>query len=131
MRSRALNKRIEIRGTEKISDGFGGYTVNDILISNSWAKINSVQAGKSNNLSDFGLIDVNNSIFVTLRKRNDLTYNAETMYFNYRGKKYTIATAPTNVNFDDRLITFIGVAENTKSNIEGVVPETMDITEIT
>ena len=116
MNSRDLNKRIEIRGEQSVSDGYGGYVVQDVLLSNSWAQIKSLSAGKTWNLADLGLIQTNSNVFITVRKRNDLVYNAGTMYFVYRGLKYTIGSQPDNINFDDRFVTFIGSAAQKKGN---------------
>ena len=116
MRVRGFNKRIEIWSTANVSDGFGGSKVTSTLLSNSWANIKTYQAGKGNNLTDFGIVDANNSILITVRKRNDLVYNVETMYVKYRGVSYTISTAPTNINFNDSYITFIGSTNSKKGN---------------
>ena len=117
MNARELNKRIEIRATEIVSDGYGGNTVQDVLISNSWAKIESLRPGRNYNLQDFGLTDIQNSVLITVRKRNDLVYDPQTMYFVYRGKKYTISTAPTNVNFEDAFIVFVGTVGSDRVNV--------------
>lgn len=116
MNSRDLTKRIELFAITSVSDGFGGFTVSSASLGKSWAKIESIQPGRSNNLDEFGITDLNKSIFVTVRKRNDLVYSMETMFFTYRGSKYTISTAPTNVDFNDRWIKFTGAIETTKSN---------------
>ena len=36
MRSRGFNKRIDIYETTTVSDGFGGSTVSDTLVTSSW-----------------------------------------------------------------------------------------------
>ena len=119
MRSRQFNKRIEIWQTASVSDGFGGLTVSDALLSSSWAKITSNQPGKASNVSDFGITDGQRVVMFTLRLRNDLDYNVETQYIKYRGKKYSIVTAPTNIDFDDKYIVFAGIEETVKSNDAG------------
>ncbi len=111
MRSRKLNKRIEIWELTQVSNGFGGYTVTDSLLGSSWCSVKTFQAGRFSNLSEFGIVEGSKSVLFTLRKRNDLVYDLGTMYIKYRDVKYTISTAPTNVDFDDKYITFIGVAE--------------------
>lgn len=116
MRGRSLNKRIELWSITSVSDGFGGYTTSTALLSNSWANVKTFQPGRQNNISEFGLTDPQNTLIFTLRKRNDLVYNVENMYVIYRGVKYTISTSPTNVDFNDSTIVFMGVAESVKSN---------------
>lgn len=130
MRGRSLNKRIELWSVTSVADGFGGFTTSTALLSSSWANVKTFQPGRQNNISKFGLTDPQNTVIFTLRKRNDLDYNVENMYIKYRGVKYTISTSPTNVDFNDSTIIFMGVADSIKSNIETVTPETMEITEI-
>jgi len=119
MRGREFNKRIELWQTAPSSDGFGGSITNpiDVLISNSFAKIRTTTPG--DNLSNFGIIDSQKTILITVRFREDVTYNIETMYIKYRNKKYTINTAPINENFDDAFITFAATEETAKSNTAG------------
>ena len=114
--SRAFNKKIELWGVTSVPDGYGGFTTTSQLVTSSWANIKSIQPGKQNNASQFGLITPENSVLFTVKKRNDLVYNVETMFIKYRGVKYTISTEPTNINFTDSTITFIGVAESNKVN---------------
>ena len=109
MRSRAFNKRIEIWDSIVVSDGFSGNTVNDYLVTSTWAKITTFNPGSRNNLTtDFGILNTQNAIVIVLRKRNDITFNTATQFVKYRGNKYTISTDPTNVNFEDSYIQFIG-----------------------
>ena len=112
MRARAFNKRIEIWGNTRVSDGFGGYTNTQALIATSWAKLETFNVSKrSGNATDFGLIDLNNAINITLRDRKDLTIDPKNNYVKYRGDKYIINTAPVNVNFKDNLIKFVATKE--------------------
>lgn len=117
MRARQLTKRIEIWELTSVFDGVSGYNLTDTLIASSWASVKTFQAGKYSNLSDFGIVDGQNAVQFTLRKRNDLIYNLNTMYIKYRGVKYTISTSPTNIDFNDKQIVFIGVAEVKKTLI--------------
>jgi len=116
VRSRKLTKRIEIWQTTPAKDGFGGNTVTDVLVSKSWADVSTFQAGKyrGGNLSDFGIIEAYRAVLFKVRKRNDLTYDLKSMYIKYRDVKYTIASAPTNVNFNDKEIVFLGISETKK-----------------
>jgi hypothetical protein len=113
MRARAFNKRIEIWGTTSVPNGFGGNLAsNDTLITTSWAKLETFTVSKrGGNATDFGLIDLNNAINITLRKREDLTIDTKNNYIKYRGDKYIINTAAVNVNFKDNLIKFVATKE--------------------
>ena len=119
MRSRAFNKRIEIWETVKASDGFGGNTVTNVLVTSSWAKIDTFKSGNKNNTdTDFGTLSTQSGIIITLRKREDLVYNSVTQFVMYRGNKYIISTNPTNIQFKDNLIQFIGVREQIDQNAD-------------
>jgi len=116
MIGRGFNKKVEIWAVDQVSDGFGGYTVAETKISDSWAKVETLQPGKVNNVKTFGLEDAQNAVLFTMRKRNDITYNEEIHFLKYRGRKFTISTAPANVNFEDRVIVFVGTMEPVKAN---------------
>ena len=113
MRSRGFNKRISIYETTPVSDGFGGNTVTDALLVTTWANIKTFSIN-SRNTTDLGVIDLNNSIIVKTRKRNDLTYNIQTQYIIYRDEKYTIVSYPVNVDFEDNTIQFIATRDSLK-----------------
>jgi len=118
MRARVYNKRVEIWTTTTIPDTFGGYTVTSFLVTSSWAKIDTFKSGNKNNTdTDFGTLSTQNGIIITLRKRNDFEYNSSTHYVVYRDEKYIISTNPTNENFEDSTIQFIGVRQQNE-NIE-------------
>jgi hypothetical protein len=116
-----FNKRVEIWTLVDGPDGFGGTILTPSLLSNSWANLKTSQVGSkgSDNLDSFGIVDQNNLVIFTVRKRNDLDYNVSNMYIMYRGLKYTISTAPTNINFGDNFISFAGLQETDKSNANG------------
>ena len=118
MRSRKLNKRVAIWETNgtSVADGYGGSTLVPALLSSSWANVKTFQPGSRNNAStDFGILDADNAIIVTVRKRKDLVYNLETMYLVYRSERYIINTTPTNIDFEDRYIQFICSKQSIKS----------------
>ena len=85
MRSKRFTKRIDIYEMTTVSNGFGGYDVTPTLLGSSWAEVKTYQPGKYSNLSEFGLVDGQNAVQFTVRKRNDLDYNLETMYVLYSG----------------------------------------------
>jgi hypothetical protein len=73
-------------------------------------------SNRSGNVSDFGVIDSNNAIIVTTRKRNDLTWNIQTMFIIYRNEKYTISSSPVNLEFEDSMIQFVAVKQSEKAD---------------
>ena len=119
MRSRKLSKRIEIWQTSNVSDGFGGNTVAETLITSSWAEI--VTLNDTNRSTDIGITSATNTIKVRLRKRNDITYNNINQYLKYRGFKYIIKNQPFNVGFRDDIIEILAVKEEIK-NVSNISP---------
>tara|TARA_R110002126_G_scaffold606_2_gene3758 strand:+ start:643 stop:1050 length:408 start_codon:yes stop_codon:yes gene_type:complete len=113
MRSRKLSKRIEIWQTSNVSDGFGGNTVAETLITSSWAEI--VTLNDTNRSTDIGITSATNTIKVRLRKRNDITYNSINQYLKYRGFKYIIKNQPFNIGFRDDIIEILAVKEEIKT----------------
>jgi head-tail adaptor len=112
MRSRGFNKRVEIWVTTPVSNGFGGYTNTEVLLNTSWAKIETVKPNRGDLNLDNGILDASNSIIVTLRKREDLTYDMQTQFIKYRGDKYIINSFPANIDFKDNLLKLICTKES-------------------
>ena len=105
MRSRGYNKRVEIYQTTLVPDTFGGNTVSDVLINNSWCNIETLKNSKL--ITDLGLIYTDLNLTITLRNRLDIIIDPKTMYFKYRDEKYVIKSNPTNINFKDDMLKFI------------------------
>jgi len=115
MRARAFNKVIEFWSTINVPDGYGGNTVNNALITKSWAKVETfTPGGRNSQTTDFGITNTQNAVIITTRKREDIDYTSINQYIMYRGNKYVISTTPTNVNFEDSFIKFIATRQNTK-----------------
>ena len=101
-RARKYNKLVEIWQTAPNVTSFGDRYVSDTLLTKTWANIKT-----SNSLSrstEFGITDTNDTIILTLRKRNDLNYNSLNQFFKYRGYKWIIQGTPINVGFEDNEI---------------------------
>ena len=113
MRSRKLSKRIEIWQTSNVSDGFGGNTIAETLITSSWAEV--ITLNNTNRSTDIGITSATNTIKIKLRKRNDLTYNSINQFIKYRGCKYIIQNQPFNVGFKDEVIEILAVKEELKT----------------
>lgn len=114
MRSRKLTKRIEVweTGTTITDDGFGGNTVNDTLLGSSWAEVRTFNAQRK---VDYGLLDSDEPVQFTVRKRNDITYSMKNTYIKYRNVKYMILAEPIEVDFTNKEIQFIGIREARKN----------------
>ena len=113
MRSRKLSKRIEIWQTSNVSDGFGGNTIAETLITSSWAEV--ITLNNTNRSTDIGITSATNTIKIKLRKRKDITYNSINQYIKYRGFKYIIQNQPFNVGFKDEVIEILAVKEELKT----------------
>jgi head-tail adaptor len=112
MRARAFNKRVTFYRTNRVSDGFSGYTNTNSLVTTSWAKIDTFKSGNKNNTdTDFGTLSTDSGIIITLRKREDLNIDSNKHFIIYRNNKYTISTNPTNVDFKDNIIQFIAIRQ--------------------
>ena len=117
MRAKRYNKRIEIWQVTKTPDGYGGETVTDELITKSWCSIKTASTNKSNSTraESLGITDPTNTIFISTRLRNDITYNAINQYIVYNGFKYIIQNEPTSVDFTNTEVEIIATRERTKS----------------
>ena len=112
MRARKYNKKVELWQTTKADDGFGGQYNTDSLITNTWANIKTLD--RANRSTDEGITDAFSSLVLTLRKRNDISYNLPNMYFKYRGLKYIIQQQPINKNYEDNEIEIIVTRQSVK-----------------
>jgi hypothetical protein len=105
MRARGYSRQIEVWQTTSTSDGFGGDGVTTALLGKSWCNIKTPSKGYRTTAE--GITETNNILILTLRKRNDLVYNSENMFFVYNTVKYVISSEPVNVGFEDRDIEII------------------------
>ena len=109
MRARGYSKQIEVWQTTPSDDSFGGDGVTATLLGKSWCSIKT--PNKSYRTTAEGITETNNSFILKLRKRKDLVYNSENMYFVFRTVKYVISSEPINVGFEDRDIEIIITSE--------------------
>ena len=117
MISRKYTKVIEFWQTQEVADTYGGYTISEQIITKSWCNIKTVSSSSktSQTLTDLGINDPYNSIIISLRYRNDITYNAINQFIKYRGEKYVIQNAPTNINLENTEVEIIAVKQSTES----------------
>ena len=119
--ARWFNKRIEIWQSQSTSDGFGGATMQDIKITEAWAKITTTSQNGGQELGEIGISDPTRSIKIMLRKRNDIDYNAVNQFIMYAGQRYEIKTEPTDLNFNHSFIEFWATRTRSK-NISNITP---------
>lgn len=101
MKPRKFKHRIEVWKTVPTADGFGGNVVDDVtpnetLLGSSWCKVTTIAQNK---FVDFGLDEVRKAIKVNVRKRNDLDYEQEGLFFKYKDVRYTV-NGVTEYNID-------------------------------
>ena len=108
MRSRRYTKRIEIYETTNVADGYGGNTVSEALLGESWCELKTIKNPKR--FVDLGINDILNTIVINVKHRNDLTYNGVNQYLKYNGNKYIIKGI-TNLNLKDNDIEIIATKE--------------------
>jgi head-tail adaptor len=110
LRSRRFKKRIEIFELTDVSDGFGGNTVSEAKIGESWANIRTL--GNRTDLTDFGINNTDLAVEIETRKRSDLTYNSINQLIKYKGDTYSIVSFPTDQDFKGSIIKFIAVKQD-------------------
>ena len=101
MKPRKFKHRIDVYKTVPTSDGFGGNLINDdaaneTLLGSSWCKVTTIPTNK---LVDFGLDEASQAIRINVRKRNDLDYEQQGLFFKYKGVRYTV-NGITQYNID-------------------------------
>lgn len=110
--ARKYNKQVEIWQTTPVSDGFSGSHSSEELITKTWAHIRTMNFNYRR--TEEGITQSADKLVFTLRKRNDLTYNALNMYIKYRGYRYDIQETPLNKGFEDSEIEIVGIRESVK-----------------
>ena len=119
--ARWFNKRIEIWQSQSTSDGFGGATMQDIKITDAWAKITTTSQNGGQELGEIGISDPMRSIKIMLRKRNDINYTAVNQFIIYQGQRYEVKTEPTDLDFNHSFIEFWATRVRSK-NVETLKP---------
>ena len=99
MKARKYTKRIGIYTTTLVADGYGGNTVTESYVGESWCMIRTAASSSkyAGRLTDLGITEPVDTIMVTMRHRNDITINPSVYYLVYNGYKYVIQ-AITNVD---------------------------------
>lgn len=128
MRARFYSKVVEFWQTLNVADGYGGYTVTEMLITKAWCNIKTASNNSRyvSRLTELGITDPVNAIIINLRHRIDVDYNAINQFIKYRGVKYIIQTAPTNINFENAEIELIATREATREVTEYVESSVFD-----
>lgn len=87
MIARKYNKAISIWQSTEVSDGFGGYTVEDVLVYSFWAHIETKRAYREN---ENGQNDNFVQTILTVRNRYDVSISIKDNFIKYNGLVYNI-----------------------------------------
>lgn len=119
MRSRGLNKKINIWKRNQVSDGFGGFTMQDEFITNSWAKIETAKT-TARDLNNIGMENMSINLMITVRYREDLQYTGINQFISYKGVSYAFTLAPNEVNLNNTFVKL--VATRLKEHVPNLAP---------
>lgn len=87
MLARAYNRKIEIWVKTPVSDGFGGYLMENIFIKSIYAKL-TTSAG--NKFVNFGIVDFKNPVIFSIRGIKNGIVFTENHFVKYKGKEFFI-----------------------------------------
>lgn len=105
MISRQYTRKIKIFKTTDVSDGFGGYTVEDVLIGAYWAEVKQNSAFKDNAI---GNSQIKNNYTFRIRANINLEMDISNLSIVYRNAKYVV----NDFRYDDELFRFVTISAN-------------------
>lgn len=111
MLARQYDKRIKLYTTETVPDGFGGNTVEEVLIGSFWAEISQnsafrdVQQGKS---------DIKDNWSFKIRSTPKITpNNIDNLFIEYRGVKRVV----NDIRYNDELFRETNIIANGEQGV--------------
>jgi len=108
MLARQYDKRIKIYGIETVPDGFGGNTVNDVLIGSFWAELKQNSAFRDNSI---GKSDIKDNWSFNIRATSKITpENKDNLTIEYRGIKRVV----NDIRYNDELFRELNITANGK-----------------
>jgi SPP1 family predicted phage head-tail adaptor len=105
MISRKYTRIVDFYKTENVSDGFGGNTVNDVLIGEYWAEVKQIS---SFNDTAQGRDVIKNNYSFSIRINEDIEPYLNNLSIIYNGQKFTV----NNVEYTDVLFRFVKITAN-------------------
>ena len=105
MISRQYTRKIKIYKTENVSDGFGGNTVDDVLIGSFWAEVKQNSSFKDNTL---GKSDIKTTYSFKIRANSVLNPDIDNLIIEYRGLRYMV----NDISYADELFREINIIAN-------------------
>tara|TARA_R110000822_G_scaffold76214_3_gene183166 strand:+ start:18 stop:338 length:321 start_codon:yes stop_codon:yes gene_type:complete len=105
MIARKYSRLVDFYKTENVSDGFGGNTVNDILIGSYWAEVKQIS---SSNDTSIGRDVIKNNYSFNIRVNQFLEPHLNNLSIIYNAQKYVV----NNFEYIDPLFRFIKITAN-------------------
>lgn len=105
MLARQYNRKISIYKTVNVPDGYGGNTVNDVLIGSYWAEVKQNSAFKDNSI---GKSDIKNNYSFKIRASLKLDMDINNLSIVYNGVKYVV----NDIRYEDELFRFLNITAN-------------------
>lgn len=105
MLARQYSRKIAIYKTVNVPDGYGGNTVNDVLIGSYWAEVKQNSAFKDNSI---GKSDIKNNYSFKIRASLNLDMDINNLSIVYNGVKYVV----NDIRYEDELFRFLNITAN-------------------
>jgi len=102
MLARQYSRKITIYKTVNVPDGYGGNTVNDVLIGSYWAEVKQNSAFKDNSI---GKADIKNNYSFKIRASLKLDMDINNLSIIYNGLKYVV----NDIRYEDELFRFLNI----------------------
>lgn len=105
MKARKYDKRIQFYTTTTVDDGFGGSTVEDVLIGSFWAEAKQNSAYRDNSI---GMSDIKNNWSFNIRANQSLMDQSDNLFIVYLGEKRAV----NDIRYNDELRREINIIAN-------------------
>jgi len=102
MLARQYSRKIDIYKTATVPDGYGGNTVNDVLIGSYWAEVKQNSAYKDNSI---GMANFKNNYSFKIRASLKLDMDINNLSIIYNGLKYVV----NDIRYEDELFRFLNI----------------------
>jgi SPP1 family predicted phage head-tail adaptor len=105
MIARKYSRLVEFYKTENVSDGFGGNTINEVVIGSYWAEVKQIS---SFNDTAQGKDVIKNNYSFNIRVNEFIEPHLNNLSIIYNGQKYVV----NNFEYLDHLFRFIKITAN-------------------
>jgi len=109
MIARKYSRKINIYKTEAVPDGFGGNTVNNVLIGSFWAEIKQNSAFRD---TAIGMSNIKDNWSFNIRANPTITVDMDNLSIEYKGVKRVV----NDIRYADELFREINITANGQNN---------------